>query len=163
MCRASSFNCLVTAALGRLSPLTVRSQDQSLRRCDRLQDCGRFRTSKTGHFHTVATGRVQGLRCFNVYTCIQKIVPISFDTRKSERNIAERGLSFQLVEEFEWDSTLVGEDVRRDYGERRFQALGMITGRLHALAFTPRAGRVHVISLRKANRRESRLYEAQDS
>ena len=90
-------------------------------------------------------------------------MPISFDPRKSERNIAERGLSFELVEEFEWDSALVVEDGRRDYGERRFQALGMITGRLHALVFTPRAGRVHVISLRKANRREIRLYEAQVS
>lgn len=90
-------------------------------------------------------------------------MPISFDPRKNERNIAERGLSFELVEEFEWDSALVVEDIRRDYGERRFQALGMITDRLHALVFTPRAGRVHVISLRKANRREIRLYEAQDS
>lgn len=90
-------------------------------------------------------------------------MPISLDPRKNERNIAERGLSFELVEEFEWDSALVVEDVRRDYGERRFQALGMITGRVHALVFTSRAGRVHVISLRKANRREIRLYEAQDS
>jgi uncharacterized DUF497 family protein len=89
-------------------------------------------------------------------------VPISFDPRKNERNIAERGLSFELVEEFEWDSALVVEDARRDYGEQRFQALGLIADRLHALVFTPRAGRVHVISLRKANRREVRLYEAQD-
>ncbi|MGB7739324.1 MAG: BrnT family toxin [Steroidobacteraceae bacterium] len=89
-------------------------------------------------------------------------MPISFDPRKNERNIAERGLSFELVEEFEWDSALVVEDARRDYGERRFQALGLIADRLHALVFTPRAGRVHVISLRKANRREVRLYEAQD-
>jgi hypothetical protein len=89
-------------------------------------------------------------------------VSITFDPRKNERNIAERGLSFELVEEFEWDSALVVEDVRRDYGERRFQALGLITGRLHALVFTPRAGRVHVISLRKANQREIGLYEAQN-
>ncbi len=89
-------------------------------------------------------------------------MPISFDPRKNERNIAERGLSFELVEEFEWDSALVVEDARRDYGEQRFQALGLIADRLHALVFTPRAGRVHVISLRKANRREVRLYEAQD-
>jgi uncharacterized DUF497 family protein len=89
-------------------------------------------------------------------------VPISFDPRKSERNLAERGLSFELVEEFEWDSALVVEDSRRDYGERRFQALGLIEGRLHALVFSPRAGRVHVVSLRKANRREFRHYEAQD-
>jgi uncharacterized DUF497 family protein len=66
------------------------------------------------------------------------------------------------VEEFEWDSALVVEDTRGDYGERRFQALGLIMGRLHALVFTPRAGRVHVISLRKANRREAGLYEAQE-
>lgn len=89
-------------------------------------------------------------------------MPISFDPRKNERNIAERGLSFELVEEFEWDSALVVKDDRRDYGERRYQALGLIADRLHALVFTPRAGRVHVISLRKANRREVRLYEAQD-
>lgn len=37
-----------------------------------------------------------------------------------------------------------------------------IAGRLHALVFTPRVGKVHVISLRKANRRETRHYEAQD-
>ena len=89
-------------------------------------------------------------------------MPISFDPRKNERNIAERGLSFELVEEFEWDGALVVEDARRDYGERRYQALGLIADRLHAVVFTPRAGRVHVISLRKANRREVRLYEAQD-
>ena len=87
---------------------------------------------------------------------------ISFDPKKNERNIAERDLSFDLVEEFEWNSALVVEDSRKDYGERRFQALGLIDGRLHALVFTPRAGRVHVISLRKANRREVRHYEAQD-
>jgi uncharacterized DUF497 family protein len=88
-------------------------------------------------------------------------VPISFDPAKNERNIAERGISFDLAEEFQWDTALVVEDLRNDYGERRFQALGLIAGRLHALVFTPRAGRVHVISLRKANRRETKHYDAQ--
>jgi uncharacterized DUF497 family protein len=88
-------------------------------------------------------------------------VPISFDSQKNERNIAQRGIPFEIVEDFEWDNALVVEDLRKDYGERRFQALGLIAGRLHALVFTPRAGLVHVISLRKANRREIKLYEAQ--
>jgi len=88
-------------------------------------------------------------------------VPISFDPQKNERNIAQRGIPFEFVEDFEWDNALVVEDLRKDYGERRFQALGLIAGRLHALVFTPRAGLVHVISLRKANRREIKLYEAQ--
>ena len=88
-------------------------------------------------------------------------MPISFDPQKNERNIAQRGIPFEIAEDFEWDNALVVEDLRKDYGERRFQALGLIAGRLHALVFTPRAGLVHVISLRKANRRETKLYEAQ--
>ncbi len=51
------------------------------------------------------------------------------------------------------------EDLRKDYGERRFQALGFIGDRLHALVFTPRHDKVHVISLRKANAREANHYE----
>lgn len=81
-------------------------------------------------------------------------MPISFDPRKNERNITQHGLPFGLVEEFEWDSALVVEDTRKEYGERRFQALGLIMGRLHVVVFTPRAGLVHVISLPKANRRD---------
>lgn len=86
---------------------------------------------------------------------------ISFDPAKNERNIALRGLSFELAAEFEWASTLIVEDTRSDYKERRFQALGFIGARLHMLVFTPRAGKIHVISLRKANDREVRSYEAQ--
>jgi uncharacterized DUF497 family protein len=35
----------------------------------------------------------------------------------------------------------------------------MIGDRLHAAVFTPRAGKVHVISFRKANQREVKAYE----
>jgi hypothetical protein len=86
---------------------------------------------------------------------------VSFDPTKNERNIASRGISFEVAEQFEWDTAMIAEDLRRAYGERRFQALGFIAGRLHAMVFTPRAGKVHVISLRKANRRELRRYEAE--
>ena len=86
---------------------------------------------------------------------------VCFDPAKNERNIASRGISFEVAERFEWDTALIAEDLRKEYGEPRFQALGLILGRLHAMVFTPRAGKVHVISLRKANRREMRRYEAQ--
>ena len=86
---------------------------------------------------------------------------VSYDPRKNEKNIAERGISFERAAEFEWSSALIVEDSRKDYGEPRFQALGFIGKRLHALEFTPRAGLVHVISLRKANRREVKRYETQ--
>ena len=73
-----------------------------------------------------------------------------------------RGLPFTLVrDEFDWASALVIEDTRKDYGERRFHAFGYIGTRLHSLVYTPRAGAMHVISLRKANRREEKRYAAQ--
>ena len=50
------------------------------------------------------------------------------------------------------------ENTRKAYGERRFQVLGYIGERLHAMVFTPREGKVHVISLRKANSREVKKY-----
>jgi uncharacterized DUF497 family protein len=86
---------------------------------------------------------------------------VSFDPAKNERNLASRGISFEDTEEFEWDTAMIVEDLRKDYGEPRFQALGNVAGRLHAMVFTPRAGKIHVISLRKANRREVRRYEAE--
>lgn len=84
---------------------------------------------------------------------------IEFDLAKSERNARKRGLPFERADEFDWDTALIIEDTRRDYGEPRFRAFGFIGDRMHALVFTPREGGVRVISLRKANRREERNYE----
>lgn len=84
---------------------------------------------------------------------------ISFDPAKNERNVSTRGLPFTLVEQLDWSSAVIAEDIRKNYGERRYLALGMIGARLHAIAFTPRADKVHVISLRKANQREVKIYE----
>ena len=84
---------------------------------------------------------------------------ISFDPVKSERNETERGLPFTLVEQLDWSAAIIEEDVRKDYGERRYKVLGLIGDRLHAVVFTPRADKVHVISLRKANPREGKSYD----
>jgi hypothetical protein len=50
---------------------------------------------------------------------------------------------------------------RKDYGERRFRALGLIGDQLHMMGFTPRANKTHVISLRKSNKRKGKRCEAQ--
>jgi len=90
-----------------------------------------------------------------------KPADISFDPAKNAANLRERGLPFSLVkDEFDWASAHVVEDKRRDYGERRYRALGFIGTRLHAVVYTQRATVMHVISLRKANRREARRYAA---
>ena len=85
----------------------------------------------------------------------------SFDLIKSERNRLLRGIDFAIVVDFEWDSALILQDLRQDYLEDRFQALGFIVEHLHMLVFTPREGLIHVISLRRANQRERNRYVAQ--
>ena len=86
---------------------------------------------------------------------------VTFDPPKNARNIAERGIPFRLALRLDWSTALVAADLRKDYGEQRFQAVGYIGDRLHVLLFTPRVLAVHVISLRKANDREVARYEAQ--
>ena len=53
---------------------------------------------------------------------------------------------------------LAGPD-RYDYGEMRYRGVGLLNGRLHVLVFTETETGIRVISLRKANTREVRLYE----
>ncbi|MDR1968737.1 MAG: BrnT family toxin [Burkholderiaceae bacterium] len=55
---------------------------------------------------------------------------IQFDPVKNERNIAERGLPFDLVVEFDFDTAMIAQDMRKPYPEPRFQALGRFDGRL---------------------------------
>jgi uncharacterized protein len=78
----------------------------------------------------------------------------TFDPEKSARNVAGRGLSFVLAKRLEWETALIVEDTRRDYGETRLQVLALMEGWLYAAVVTPRGEDLRVISFRKANRRE---------
>lgn len=91
-----------------------------------------------------------------------KRVEFIFDQAKSEANVRTRGLPFSLVKDkFEWDSALIVEDSRREYGERRYRAFGYVDYRLHVVVYAVRTGAIRVISLRKASRREVRRYATQ--
>jgi len=84
---------------------------------------------------------------------------ITFDPAKNARNIAERGLSFERVAALDFPTAVYSVDARRDYGEVRHRALGLVDGRVHVLVFTETEQGIRVISFRKANRREARRYE----
>lgn len=84
---------------------------------------------------------------------------IEFDPKKSEANAQQRDLPFTSAEDFDFDTARYQIDDRRDYGEVRIRALGLIGDRLHSLVFTETATGIRVISLRKANQREVKRYE----
>jgi uncharacterized DUF497 family protein len=81
-------------------------------------------------------------------------VRVSYDPTKNERNIRQRGLSFEAAADLDFGSALVSVDERRDYGETRYVALGLLAGRLHVLCFAETDDGIRVISFRKANARE---------
>ena len=83
---------------------------------------------------------------------------LEFDEAKNARNIRERGISFERFADIDAETAVSGEDVRKDYGERRLRVLGFIDGLLYAAVVTPRGEKIRVISLRRANRREERAY-----
>jgi uncharacterized DUF497 family protein len=87
------------------------------------------------------------------------MVEISFDPLKNARNIELRGLTFERAGAFEFATAWIIVDDRKDYGEIRYRAIGFLEERLHALVFTETQGGIRVISFRKANQREERLYE----
>ena len=82
----------------------------------------------------------------------------TWDDNKLTLNLKNHKVNFSLAEQFEWSSALIAPDARKDYGEPRFIAYGLIENRLHCLVFTPRHNSIRIISLRKANPREVKRY-----
>lgn len=79
---------------------------------------------------------------------------------KSNRCFLERGFDFAYVLKAFFDEhKLISEDKRFDYGEQRYQLIGQIEGRHFFVVFTLREGVRRIISARKANKREVRIYE----
>jgi uncharacterized protein len=81
-----------------------------------------------------------------------------WDETKRRRNIAEHRVDFTAAENFDWESALTGVDHREDYGELREIAIGFIGVRLHVMVFTRRGDATRVISLRKADAKDVRMY-----
>ena len=52
------------------------------------------------------------------------------------------------------------EDLRRDYGEQRFRAVGPLNGHIIQIAYTWRGTRRRIISARRAGRNDRRAYYA---
>ena len=84
---------------------------------------------------------------------------IEFDPEKNARNIRDRRLSFERAIDFDFVSAKFAEDLRRDYGERRYMALGRLDGRIHVLVFCEAPEGIRVINFRKPNARGVKRYE----
>lgn len=83
---------------------------------------------------------------------------LEWDAAKHSRNLRERGIGFDDGGRIFEGRVLIWEDKRRDYGEDRFRAVGETARDILHVAFTWRGGVLRIISVRRANRKETELW-----
>ena len=87
---------------------------------------------------------------------------ITYDPVKRDRTLLERGLDFEDAAKVFAGQAFTLLDERQDYGEDRYQTMGLLDGRLVMVVWTPRGNDRQdrrVISMRKCNDREKELFE----
>ena len=84
---------------------------------------------------------------------------LEWDEAKRRQTLAERGIDFADVARFDWDSAIYHQDERRDYGESRILAFGFIDADFVSVVYTLRNDALRIISLRRANKRERKVYD----
>jgi uncharacterized DUF497 family protein len=83
-----------------------------------------------------------------------------WDDAKNRSNASKHGLDFADAEQVLTSPCVTFEDSRFDYGEERLLSLGLLAGRVVIIAHAPRGNdATRIISMRKANRREQKLYQ----
>jgi len=83
-----------------------------------------------------------------------------WDDTKNEICFRDRGFDFAYAVRAFFDrDRLVRPDTRYSYGEARYQLMGMIDNRLFVVIYTYRKDVIRIISARKDNSREVKLYE----
>ena len=83
---------------------------------------------------------------------------IEFDEAKRAETIKARGLDMARAADVFAGATLTVEDDRHDYGEVRYITIGFLDEAMVVLVWTRRNDGQRIISMRRANERERRLY-----
>jgi len=83
---------------------------------------------------------------------------IIYDTVKNLANKEKHGCLLEIAKELDWDSLWAKPDDLRNYGEERFIGFAIMDLRLYCVVFVDRGNQRRIISLRKANVKEVKLY-----
>jgi hypothetical protein len=82
----------------------------------------------------------------------------TWDEAKRRRNLKDHGLDLIDAERVFDGPTYTFEDDRFGYGERRFVSLGLLEGIPVSIVHTETRDCIHIISFRKATRRETEIF-----
>jgi uncharacterized DUF497 family protein len=82
-----------------------------------------------------------------------------WDPAKNRSDFAKHGLDFEDAEQVLDGNCFTVEDRRFIYGERRLITKGLLDGRAVVMAHVQRGDSNRIISMRRANRREQKIYQ----
>jgi uncharacterized protein len=82
----------------------------------------------------------------------------TWDERKRRDNLRRHGFDFADARRVFAGPTYTFEDDRFLYDEERFVSLGLLEGVPVSIVHTESRGRIHVISFRKATKRETEIF-----
>jgi uncharacterized DUF497 family protein len=82
-----------------------------------------------------------------------------WDHHKNLINIQRHDIDFHDAHLLFQQPMLVRVDTRKDYGEIRLIGLGLLFEIIVVIIFTKRTDTIHVISIRRANKNERKVYE----
>lgn len=83
----------------------------------------------------------------------------SYDTAKKKSNLKKHGLDFDDAQSvIESGQTVTFEDNRFDYDEPRFITMGVLGGAIVVIATTESDTEIRIISMRKAEKNEQKIY-----
>jgi len=83
---------------------------------------------------------------------------ITWDEAKRRANLGKHGFDFVDAEEVFDGVTYTYQDDRLAYGEQRFVTLGLLRELLVSIVHTEEGNHIHIISMRKATKREREIY-----
>ena len=87
-------------------------------------------------------------------------IKLEWDENKNEANIQRHGIDFEDAHIIFSHPMLIKEDTRKDYGKKRMVGLGLLHNDVVVVTvFTRRITAIRVISIRRANRNERKIYQ----
>jgi len=84
---------------------------------------------------------------------------LEWDEGKCKSNLEKHNLSFEDAHLVFAGDTVTIPDLRRPYGENRMITMGSLAGRIVVMVHAPQGEKTRIISMRKANVREQRIYQ----
>ena len=82
----------------------------------------------------------------------------TWNESKRQVTLQRRGLDFAQAEQVFVGPTFTFEDDREEYGEQRWVTLGLLNGIVVVIVHTETVDEIRVISMRKAEKDEQRLF-----